>query len=58
MPAHDEGRVADVDSPVLGEQDVLLPVALDRVRYRVTEGVPVLHLVSSRLRRARAAAEG
>jgi hypothetical protein len=34
-----------------GEQDVLPPVALDRVRHRVTGGVPVLHLVSSHVRR-------
>ncbi|HEY6875060.1 MAG TPA: APC family permease [Candidatus Dormibacteraeota bacterium] len=34
-----------------GEQDVLPPVALDRVRHRVAHGVPVLHLVSSHVRR-------
>jgi amino acid transporter len=33
-----------------GEQDVLPPVALDRVRHRAHGGVPVLHLVSSRIR--------
>ena len=33
-----------------GEQDVLPPVALDRVRHRVHKGVPVLHLVSSHIR--------
>ena len=33
-----------------GEQDVLPPVALDRVRHRVHAGVPVLHLVSSHIR--------
>jgi len=33
-----------------GEQDVLPPVALDRVRHRAHGGVPVLHLVSSRMR--------
>ena len=33
-----------------GEQHVLPPVALDRVRHRVHGGVPVLHLVSSRIR--------
>jgi hypothetical protein len=33
-----------------GEQDVLPPVALDRVRHRVHEGVPVLHLMSSHIR--------
>jgi amino acid transporter len=32
-----------------GEQDVLPPVALDRVRHRVHAGVQVLHLVSSRI---------
>ena len=37
-----------------GEQDVLPPVALDRVRHRVTHGVPVLHLVSSHVRHAAA----
>jgi amino acid transporter len=37
---------------VQGEQDVLPAVALDRVRHRVAHGVPVLHLVSSRLRTA------
>jgi amino acid transporter len=35
---------------VHGEQDVLPPVALDRVRHRVHGGVPVLHLVSSHVR--------
>ena len=34
-----------------GEQDVLPPVALDRVRHRVHDGVPVLHLMSSHIRR-------
>ena len=34
-----------------GEQDVLPPVAVDRVRHRMSGGVPVLHLVSSHLRR-------
>ncbi len=33
-----------------GEQDVLPPVALDRVKHRVHSGVPVLHLVSSHIR--------
>jgi amino acid transporter len=33
-----------------GEQDVLPPVALDLVRHRDHRGVPVLHLVSSRIR--------
>jgi hypothetical protein len=32
-----------------GEHDVLPPVTLDRVRHRVHDGVPVMHLVSSRL---------
>ena len=35
---------------VQGEQDVLPPVSLDRVRHRVHAGVPVLHLVSSHVR--------
>jgi amino acid transporter len=35
---------------IQGEQDVLPPVALDRVRYRIHRGVPVLHLVSSHIR--------
>ncbi|HYU62440.1 MAG TPA: APC family permease [Verrucomicrobiae bacterium] len=33
-----------------GEQHVLPPVALDRVRHRVHAGVPVLHLVTSHVR--------
>ena len=33
-----------------GEQNVLPPVALDRVRHRVHAGVPVLHLVTSHVR--------
>ncbi len=33
-----------------GEQHVLPPVALDRVRHRVHGGVPVLHLVTSHVR--------
>jgi amino acid transporter len=33
-----------------GEQDVLPPVALDRVRHRVHGGVQVLHLMTSRIR--------
>ena len=32
-----------------GEHDVLPPVTLERVRHRVHDGVPVMHLVSSRL---------
>ena len=32
-----------------GEQDALPPVSLERVRHRVHAGVPVLHLVSSRI---------
>ena len=32
-----------------GEQDALPPVTLERVRHRVRDGVPVMHLVSSRL---------
>jgi amino acid transporter len=39
-----------------GEQDVLPPVTLERVRHRVHGGVPVLHLVSSRIRHAGVAA--
>jgi hypothetical protein len=34
-----------------GEQDVLPPVALDRIRHRTSRGVAVLHLVSSHVRR-------
>jgi hypothetical protein len=32
-----------------GEHDALPPVTLERVRYRVHDGVPVMHLVSSRI---------
>jgi hypothetical protein len=32
-----------------GEQDVLPPLALDRVRHRVRSGVPVLHMMSSHI---------
>jgi hypothetical protein len=32
-----------------GEQDALPPVTLERVRHRVHAGVPILHLVSSRI---------
>jgi hypothetical protein len=35
---------------VQGEQDVLPPVSLERVRHRVHKGVPVLHLVTSHIR--------
>jgi amino acid transporter len=41
-----------------GEQDVLPPVALDRIRHRITHGVPVLHLVSSHVRHTPIAAAG
>ncbi|HET7466395.1 MAG TPA: APC family permease [Candidatus Dormibacteraeota bacterium] len=41
---------------VQGEQDVLPPVALARVRHRNLHGVPVLHLVSSHVRLAAAGA--
>jgi hypothetical protein len=42
-----------------GEQGVLPPLALDRIRHRVHSGVPVLHLISSRaLREPAAAAAG
>ena len=52
LPRDSIGRVwAEVrphETVVLnGEQDVLPPVALDRVRHRVHHGVPILHLVSS-----------
>jgi len=40
------------------EQDVLPPVALDRVRHRVHHGVPVLHLVSSHVLHPDIAAAG
>jgi hypothetical protein len=33
-----------------GEQDLLPPVSLERVRHRVHNGVPVLHLVTSHIR--------
>jgi len=35
-----------------GDQDVLPPIALDRVRRPHVEGVPVLHLLTGRPRRA------
>jgi amino acid transporter len=41
---------------IQGEQDVLPPVSLDRVRHRVHAGVPVLHLVTHHARQAGAAA--
>jgi len=41
-----------------GEQDALPPVSLERVRHRVQAGVPVLHLVSSRVRHNGTAAVG
>ena len=41
-----------------GEQDVLPPVSLDRVRHRVHAGVPVLHLVSSHILHPEIAAAG
>lgn len=43
---------------IQGEQGVLPPVALDRIRHRVHGGVPVLHLVTSRVRRPAAVAAG
>jgi hypothetical protein len=43
---------------VQGEQDVLPTIALDRVRHRVSGGVPVLHLMASHVRRVAAAAAG
>jgi amino acid transporter len=33
-----------------GEQDLVPPVAVERVRHRVQSGVPVLHMVSSHIR--------
>jgi amino acid transporter len=41
-----------------GEQDVLPPIAVDRVRHRVHSGVPVLHLVSSHIRPTHVAIAG
>ena len=41
-----------------GEQDALPPVTLDRIRHRVHGGVPVLHLVSSRITHHGVAAAG
>jgi hypothetical protein len=41
-----------------GEQDVLPPVALERVRHRVHAGVPVLHLVTSHVLHPDLAAAG
>ncbi|HEY0831636.1 MAG TPA: APC family permease [Candidatus Dormibacteraeota bacterium] len=41
-----------------GEQDVLPPVAVDRVRHRVHSGVPVMHLVSSHIRPTHVAIAG
>jgi amino acid transporter len=35
---------------MLGEQDLVPPVAVERVRHRVHAGVPVLHMVSSHIR--------
>jgi amino acid transporter len=35
---------------VQGEQDLVPPVAVERVRHRVHSGVPVLHMVSSHIR--------
>ncbi len=43
---------------VQGEQDVLPPIAVDRVRHRVHAGVPVLHLVSSHIRPTNVAIAG
>lgn len=40
------------------EQDVLPPVALDRVRHRVYHGVPVLHLMTSHVRHNHVEAAG
>jgi amino acid transporter len=41
-----------------GEQDVLPPLALDRVRHRVLHGVPILHLMSSHVLHPEVAAAG
>jgi amino acid transporter len=35
-----------------GDQDVLPPVAIDRVRRTYQDGIPILHLVSGRVRQA------
>ena len=43
---------------IQGEQDVLPPVALERVRHRVHAGVPVLHLVTSHVLHPDMAAAG
>ncbi len=40
-----------------GDQDVLPPIALDRVRRPYVEGVPVLHLLTGRPRRAATGAQ-
>jgi amino acid transporter len=63
LPRDSIGRVwAEVrphETVVLqGEQDVLPPVALDRVRHRVHHGVPILHLVSSHTFHPEVAAAG
>jgi amino acid transporter len=39
-----------------GEQDLVPPVAVERVRHRVHSGVPVLHMVSSHIRQTDVAA--
>ena len=41
---------------VQGEQDLVPPVAVERVRHRVHAGVPVLHMVSSHIRQTDIAA--
>jgi amino acid transporter len=41
-----------------GEQDVLPPIAVDRVRHRYHAGVPVLHLMSSHIRPTHVAIAG
>ncbi|HEV2477496.1 MAG TPA: APC family permease [Candidatus Dormibacteraeota bacterium] len=41
---------------VQGEQDLVPPVAVERVRHRVHSGVPVLHMVSSHIRQTDIAA--
>jgi hypothetical protein len=57
LPTEACGRVwRDVSAPetivIDGEQDVLPPLAIDRVRRSYSNGVPVLHLVTTKLRPA------
>jgi hypothetical protein len=62
LPPQACGRVwKDVSAPetlvVDGDQDILPPVALDRIRRTYSDGVPVLHLVTTKLRPAARPAE-